>query len=264
MSTRKWRSDGVMKRQSAAVRAFTRAAAILFVAALPPLAGCRGDRSDNPPRQFFPDMDDQPRWKAQDRSEFFADGRTMRQPPQGAVAFGRSPVVADEPWAATYTLQRAQLLKNDARVYRGVDDNGNPLTTIPVEVTPALLDRGQSRFDIYCAACHGIKGDGKGLVGQTWSYPLPSFHDERFLPGGTSAAEGHIFDVALHGFVGPTGRQLMPGYAHALTEHDAWAIVAYIRALQRANRAGLQDVPESERTQLQGAARPAPAAEGGS
>lgn len=264
MSTRKWRSDEVTKWHSAAVRAFTRVAAILFVAALPPLAGCRGDRSDNPPRQFFPDMDDQPRWKAQDRSEFFADGRTMRQPPQGSVAFGRSPVVSDEPWAATYTLQRAQLLKADDRVYRGVDERGAPLTTIPVEVTPALLDRGQSRFDIYCAACHGIKGDGKGLVGQAWAYPLPSFHDDRFQPGGETGAEGHIFDVALNGFVGPTGRQLMPGYGHALTEHDAWAIVAYLRALQRAHRAGIQDVPDSERTQLQGAPRPAPAAEGGS
>ncbi len=264
MSTSTWRSDRATKRTGAAARASTHALALLLAAASLPLVGCRGDRSDNPPRQFFPDMDDQPRWKAQDRSEFFADGRTMRQPPQGAVAFGRSPVVSDEPWAATYTLQRAQLLKADDRVYRGVDDNGNLLTTIPVEVTPALLDRGQNRFDIYCAACHGIKGDGKGLVGQTWAYPLPSFHDDRFLPGGASGAEGHIFDVALHGFIGPTGRQLMPGYAHALTEHDAWAIVAYIRALQRAHRAGLQDVPETERTQLQGAPRPAPAAEGGS
>src|SRR3954470_16726593 len=75
------------------------------------LAGCRGDREEKPPRQFFPDMDDQPKWKPQSQSEFFVDGRTMRKPVAGTVPFGRNDFVTDAPWSKDFMDQRSDLLK---------------------------------------------------------------------------------------------------------------------------------------------------------
>lgn len=226
-----------------------------LAAAVAPLAGCRGDRSDKPPRQFFPDMDDQPKWEPQGGSEFFADGRQMRQPPKGAVAFGRDnfdPTERDD-WAEPFQLRRAKLLKASDEEYLGVGPGGDFLNTIPVEVTQRLLERGRERYDIYCSSCHGYDGDGKGMVGRAWSYPLPNFHDEKYKnPAEKTGKDGYIFHVIRNGVVGPDGVQKMPGYAHAVDEADAWAIVGYFRVLQAA-KAGvpLNEVPEVERQMLQ-------------
>lgn len=238
-----------------------------------PLGGCRGDRSDKPPRQFFPDMDDQPKLKPQSETQFFANGRAMREPPAHTVPFGTSEVVSEEAWAAPAMDARANFLRANYEVYEGTDDMLNPLETIPVPVTMELLRRGQERFNIYCSVCHGYNGEGAGgetpadaggLVGRRWSIPVPSFHNPLYLEGGERGQAGHIFTVARNGLVN-NGVQTMPGYGHALDAHDTWAVVAYIRALQRSWRGELSDVPEAQRAQL-GAppapAQPAPGTEG--
>ena len=103
------------------------------------LAGCRGDRSDKPPRQFFPDMDDQPKYKSQAQSNVFRDGRTMREPVAGTVAFARTSAMD---WADG----RDDLLREDDRIYRGVDSTGEYVAHIPIPVDEALLLRGRERY----------------------------------------------------------------------------------------------------------------------
>jgi len=221
-----------------------RAGLAALVASAGVLGGCRGDRSDKPPRQFFPDMDDGPVWKPQTESEFYANHRTMRQPPEGAVAFARSDfdpdAYASEAWASAFLAERAGLLKSDDAFYRGVDATGAWVDEIPasVDVTTELIEHGRLKFDIYCATCHGIFGDGQGLVGVRWSIPVASFHDEKFRDRSQETGkDGDIFDIARHG-KGEGAAMTMPAYSHAIDEFDAWAIVAYIRALQQSRNGG--------------------------
>lgn len=221
----------------------TLAATLVAGAAL--LPGCRDTRSDKPPHQFFPDMDDQPKWNPQSRSEFFTDQRTMRQPVPGVVPFGRVQFVSSADWAQPFMQQRDDLLKDDDAVYLGLDADGAYLRDIPLEVTQRLIRRGQERFNIYCAVCHGFDGSGKGMVGEQWSYPLPTFHDDKYIDKANSADmkayDGYIFHVIRNGVV-LEGQQKMPPYDHAVDEHDAWAIVSYVRALQASRRGALEDV----------------------
>jgi mono/diheme cytochrome c family protein len=247
-----------------ASRAMLGCSAMALLAGLAPLGGCRGDRSDKPPRQFFPDMDDQPRWKPQSQSEFFADGRTMRLPPAHTVPFGRSSTVSDEPWAAKDNEARSEFLRANYEKYDGTDEMAEYVTEIPVPVTMAMLERGRERFNIYCAVCHGYNAEGAqagdntkgGMVGRLWSIPVPSFHDPKYFEGGERGQAGYLFAVAQNGVVN-AGVQTMPGYGHALDANDTWAVVSYVRALQRSWTGSPQDVPEAERATL--GAPPAPA-----
>jgi mono/diheme cytochrome c family protein len=217
--------------------------------------GCQGDREDKPPRQFFPDLDDQPKWKPQEKSEFFADGRTMRQPVAGTVPFGRDEFVvtdlAANPWAREFMEQREDLLKEDLAIYQGLNEDGKTyVEKIPVPVTMDLLKTGQKKFNIYCSVCHGYMGDGQGTVGQLFTVRPANFHDPKYMiPDPKSpdplTRDGYVFHVARQGV------RSMPGYAHALTEREAWAVVAYVRALQASQEGTLQDVPEAQRRAIE-------------
>ncbi|QOI99548.1 MAG: cytochrome c [Phycisphaeraceae bacterium] len=244
------------------------AAGTLGVAGL--LAGCRGDPSDQPPRQFFPDMDDSPKWKPQVPTEFFADGRAMRPTVPGAVAFARVNMDRDAwltnpEWAAVFVAQRDELRREEWRIYEGVredrlEDGSRQYTPegikvievvdrIPVPVTPALLLRGEERFNIFCAVCHGYEGDGNGTVAPVWAGARPAnFHDAVFSDRSTNRGkDGHLFHVAREGLYGPDGSQRMPGYKHGLSVEDSWAIVAHIRVLQAAWDGRLEDVTDAGR-----------------
>ncbi len=224
----------------------------LLATAMVVCAGCRGERSDKPPRQFFPDMDDQMKWREQTQSEFFADGRTLRPAVPGTIAYARSSRdPSGEAWSAMFETQRGRLLREDDAFFRGIDENGDLLTYIPIPVTKELILRGQERFDIYCAVCHGYAGEGGsggeilpensygGMVGRRWSIPVPNYFDVKYTDRTQrTAKDGYLFNVIRHGvpFPLPEGTLLsMPSYAHAVDEADAWAIVAYIRVLQEIN-----------------------------
>lgn len=231
--------------------------------------GCRGDREDRPPRQFFPDMDDGPKWKPQSKSEFFADGRTMRPVVPGTVAFSRVSLDATawtQDWAREYEQQRRDLLKEDAGRYQGLGADGAFLARIPIPVDSALLMEGQKTFNIYCAVCHGYTGDGKGMVGNSdsswgWSYPLPTFHDPKYKnPAERTGLDGYLFSVSRVGVIDAQGVQKMPGYAHALSEYQSWAVVAYIRALQESRAGSPSDLSEQDREKLRTMTIPAAAA----
>jgi len=252
------RSDDSMSTRDTITR-FGRAvgACALAGVAVTALPACRGDRSEKPPRQFFPDLDDQPKWKSQDKTQFFADGRTMRQPVPGTVAFGRVSFVNAPQMGEWAARERADFLKEDARFYDGRESDGSLVEKLPIAVTKELIERGQNRYNIYCVVCHGYQGDGKGMVGRQWSSPLPDYNDPKYKspdkndPKIQLWKDGHLFNIARHGLYDVTGTQKMPGYAHALNERDTWAIVAYIRTLQEARSGSLQDAPETDRAALQ-------------
>jgi mono/diheme cytochrome c family protein len=108
-------------------------------------------------------------------------------------------------------------------------------------VTPALLARGQQRFNIYCAPCHDRVGNGNGMIVQRGFPRPPSYHIDHLR----QAPSQHFYDVITNGF------GAMYSYAARVTPADRWAIVAYIRALQASQDATLAQVPENERSALQ-------------
>lgn len=168
-----------------------------------------------------PAMTNQPRYEAYEGSSFFADGRSMRPPVEGAIARG----------ALEMTSVRGT----------GKQD-GKFVAEIPLEVTKATVVRGHERFNIYCAPCHDQTGSGRGMIVLRGYPPPPSFH----TPTLRQAPAGQLFDVITNGY-----RQ-MPDYAAQVPVDDRWAIVAYIRALQLSQHATLDDVPAAERTKLEG------------
>ena len=100
-----------------------------------------------------------------------------------------------------------------------------------------LLDRGQMKFNIYCAPCHGAIGDGNGITKQYGMGATPTYHDDRLR----QMPEGDIFNTITH------GKNTMFPYADKLSPDDRWAVVAYVRALQRAHHATINDVPLEQR-----------------
>lgn len=221
----------------------------LALLSLAALGGCRGDREDAPPREFFPDLDTQLKWTPQGGSEMFEDGRTMRQPPVGAVPFGRRATMSDAAWANPWTSERDRFLKDDPAFFEGStgrDAAGNLvfIEKIPASVTvdKALLLRGQERFNIYCSVCHGYLGDGKGPVGVQFSPAAADLNNPAFLVAGApQTRDGYIYNIIRHGKPKPDGSGgfTMPAYGHAMSEVDSWAIVAYVRALQASRSASL-------------------------
>lgn len=212
----------------------TRLVLVTGAIALAALAGCRGDRSASRPRQFFPDMDDSPKFKPQTQTPFFADGRAMRRPVENTVAFGVMPDAKDP--------SREEFLRTDTAYYEGKGPDGKYLLTIParVVVDKKLLDRGQARYNIYCSVCHGYDGKGKGTVGENWQGVVANFHDPKYTdPTVDQGKDGYLFHTIRNGLPNDDPKQpmRMPSYGYSVNEADAWAIVAYVRVLQ-AQQAG--------------------------
>ncbi|MEM7621681.1 MAG: cytochrome c [Planctomycetota bacterium] len=224
------------------------------------LAGCRGDRSDATPRRFFPDMDDQQKWDPQEATEFFADGRAARPMPDNTVAHSSQSFdperVAGEPWLAEFAVERTMLLAEDDVIFTGgsgpADDDGRWVAYAPVPITAEMINEGRKQFNIYCAACHGYTGDGAGMVGQRWSYSPANLLSEAYTDRSQRlGTDGWLFHVIREGVWAPDGANRMPGYKHAVDPMEAWAIVGYLRALQRSQGATPEDLTPSERDRLQ-------------
>jgi hypothetical protein len=196
------------------------ALASISVVCLVGLAGCAGIASRKPPLEVFDDMDRQPKYKPQHESAFFGDARTSRAPVAGTVARGH--------------------LREDDAYYTGIVNNMY-IGKNPLPITKDLLARGQQRYNIYCSPCHDRTGEGKGIVSlRTPSWQPANLHEDK----PKAAADGEIFSIISQ------GRRSMPGYRFQIPEHDRWAIVAYVRALQRTTSAKLEDVPQELRESL--------------
>jgi mono/diheme cytochrome c family protein len=176
---------------------------ISVLGALVLFGGCRGWESTEPPVHLNQNMDTQAKLKPYRNSEFFADGRGMRTPPEGTVARGK--------------------LKEDDHYYRGTM-SGELVDSFPaaLPVNTEFLQRGQDRYNIYCTPCHGQAGDGQGLVSKRLPVKAPTFHSSHLY----KQKLGHFYDVISNGI------RSMPAYAQQIPEADRWAIVSYVRALQ--------------------------------
>ena len=208
-------------------------AAAGFVAGLIPLAiilYARVAMKEMPRIHPNPNMDFQEKFKTQTENTLFKDGRAMRYAVAGTIPSGE--------------------LKFDDHFNRGLVD-GQWAETFPkdIVVTDGLLQQGQKQFDVNCAPCHGQAGYGDGLVHRkvltepeehpTWVTPS-SLHQDHLR----TQAHGKLFNTITNGI------RNMQGYGHAIPEADRWAVVAYIRALQRSQYAKLKDVESDKRTQL--------------
>ena len=194
-----------------------------FLALVLVLSGCRGMESERPPITPQQNMFNQERFNPQQKNEFFEDRRAMREPVSGTVARG--------------------FLREDTEFYEGRTEEGEFIEEMPITMTRELLERGQDRYDIYCAMCHGRAGDGEGIisVGDFGYTPATPMHEDYLI----EIEDGHIYDVIANGI------RTMPGYAQQIAVSDRWAITAYIRALQRSQRAGEDDIPAAIRAEIE-------------
>jgi mono/diheme cytochrome c family protein len=166
------------------------------------------------------DMHDQPKYIPLRPSDFFGDGRSERPLIEGTVARGH--------------------LNDDEAYYAGRGPDGKFVDEFPFPVTKAVVERGQERFNIYCAPCHDRLGNGNGkIVRRGYRHP-PSYHIDRLR----QVPNGYIYDVIASGF------GAMPDYAAQIPPADRWAIVSYVRALQLAHNGKLDDVPADHRADL--------------
>ncbi len=169
----------------------------------------------------------QPKYIPLRQSTFFGDNRSARLPINGTVARDQ---YSGDPYLVTG--------KN------GKQDGDR----MPYPVTMQVLQRGQQRYNIYCAPCHSRVGDGNGMIAQRGYRQPPSLHDDRLR----QAVLGHFFDVMTNGY------GAMPDYASQINPTDRWAIAAYIRALQLSQHGSIEDVPEESRGAINPAVMYAP------
>jgi len=191
------------------------------------------------------DMHNQPKYKPLAATEFFLDGRSARPVIEGTVARGH--------------------MRLDPARFTG-KINGQDVTAFPFPLTRADLGRGQERFNIYCAPCHGRIGNGQGMIVKRGFRLAANYHTERLR----RVAIGHFFDVMTNGF------GAMASYASRVPVDDRWRIAGYIRVLQYSEAASMNDVPAEVRGKLDQAklgvlpngelveeAMPGPAGQGG-
>lgn len=196
----------------------------------------RGTRGTEPPVEIYLDMKYQEKYWAQGPSRFFADGRAARTPVAGTVAFGGGNYFAD---AGSPKLDPDYLQADDG-LYRGKQGK-DFVKKLPVKVDMDLLRRGRERYGIHCAVCHGDLGDGKGITTLYGMVGVANLQDERLR----KVADGEIYHVIVN------GKGVMLPYGTQIGLKDRWAIVAYVRALQRARNARLEDVPPAQRAELE-------------
>ena len=194
------------------------------------IGGFRGRRSTQPPIEVFPDMNRQAKYKPQAGSRFFADGRADRPLPAGVVPRGRT--IGPDPG----------FLRADNFLYRGQTTSGEFARGFPPELAldGKFMQRGQERYTIYCAPCHGALGDGQGITKSYGMVTTASYHDDRIR----KMPEGEIFNTITN------GKNTMSPYADKLSPEDRWAVIAYVRALERARQGGVSDVPADHKADL--------------
>jgi mono/diheme cytochrome c family protein len=218
----------------------------LFCIAFIAVFGFRGQKSTGAPLELFPDMVRQMKVKAQAPLNFFADSRGAREPVPGTVPLGYK---IPKPETNVPPSEAAPVPETHPAVgfsvgtdYYDTGKMGDEWGTgIPVPVTPELLARGQQRFDITCAMCHGATAEGNGITKQLGLATVASLQDDRIR----NMADGEIFNTITH------GKNTMMAYGSNIMVADRWAIIAYLRALQHSEHASIVDVPAEHRAELE-------------
>lgn len=198
----------------------TRLAILSLLAACWWLTGCASTPTRNTPLEVWGDMAHQPKYKAQGQSKFFPNGAAGRSPVPGTIAYGH--------------LEPSDVLHTGVS---GADYVGK----MPINVTAETLQNGQAKFNTYCSPCHSRVGDGRGIVGARSGWIASSLVDDRAI----NMADGYIFHVITNGV------RSMPSYKTQIEASDRWAIIAYVRALQKAHNGSADDVPADAKGRLE-------------
>jgi mono/diheme cytochrome c family protein len=218
---------------------------VLVTVAWVAVFGFRGQKSSRPEIEIFPDMVRQPKVRPQAELDFFADQRGPRTPVEGTVPLGYDrpmPDAAGEPVDEKGESEmHSRLGFSEGTDYYNTGKMGaNWGTGMPMTVTPALMARGRQRFNINCMPCHGEVAAGDGIVKQYGLATVVSLQDDRIR----KMADGEIFDTITH------GKNTMLAYGPRVTVPDRWAIICYLRALQRSQHASVSDVPQDHQGDL--------------
>ena len=218
---------------------------LLCTIAILAVFGFRGQTSTGPPLELFPDMVRQMKVRAQAPLNFFADGRGPRLPIAGTVPIGYEMPTKSEALntsaAAIGSYSHPHASFSAGTDYYNTGKMGDHWGTgIPLEVTRELMGRGQQRFNITCVMCHGAAAAGNGITKQYGLATVVSLQDERIR----KMSDGEIFNTITN------GKNTMMAYGPSIIVPDRWAIIAYLRALQRSQNAAIADVPEDHRAQL--------------
>jgi mono/diheme cytochrome c family protein len=221
---------------------------LLCTIAILAVFGFRGQKSTQPPTEVFPDMVRQMKVRAQAPLNFFADGRGPRLPVESTVPIGyempQPKTTAAPPAAGAEAPEEAHTLVafSAGTDYFNTGKMGDQWGTgIPLPVTRELMERGQQRFNITCAMCHGPTAEGNGITKQYGLVTVVSLQDERIR----KMSDGEIFNTITN------GKNTMMAYGANILVEDRWAIIAYLRALQRSQHATIADVPEEHRAELE-------------
>jgi hypothetical protein len=199
------------------------------------ILGFRGSHTRRTSLELFPDMVRQNKVRPETPSAFFPDEMSSRLVPAGTV-----------PRNGPYVVN-GEVLKIDGKPVFAYEDSPvntgripgatNFVPVNPLPITRQLLERGEQRYQINCMPCHGPAGDGKGITSKYGMISMANFHDQRLI----DMADGEIFNTITH------GKNLMGAYGPNVTVEDRWAVIAYVRTLERSQLATEEDVPEPER-----------------
>ena len=199
------------------------------------------------------DMQDQPKMKPYRGTTFFRDGLSSRQPIEGTIPRGNLRTDTEyftgkKTRAGSAAATPPQQPAGDSQDNTFADD----VDTFPFPVTMDVVERGRKRYEIFCSACHGLTGNGDGMIVRRGFRRAASFNDDRLR----QAPVGHFFDAITNGW------GAMPSYSSQIPVQDRWAIIAYIRALQLSQQ-NATAAATSPRPSSSPAATPAPAVTGG-
>lgn len=188
------------------------------------LQGCRAWRSDKPAFHINPNLDWQAKFKTQQLS---------KKSPIGTIPWGDSESFHNP-------SNRVNYIKNDISFFKGKQNNNQYIYTIPINIDKDFLELGQKQFNIYCAACHTKTGNGtKSLISKK-GWVVPNIN----LDSTVNKTDGEIFDIISNGI------RSMPSYSKQIEVSDRWAIVAYIRALQKSSNYSYNKLSNKEKSNL--------------
>ncbi|MGF1531247.1 MAG: c-type cytochrome [Puniceicoccaceae bacterium] len=209
---------------------------VLFASALVVIAilGFRGDKSEKPPLWLFPDMDEQAKYKAQAANDYFSNRMNDRPVPRNTIlrgqGFDRGTVFGSE-----YDGSRVA----NTELLRGREADGEWVRGFPTDINEQVMRTGEEKYQIFCLPCHGHAGDGRGVTSQ-YGILASNLNLEMYRV----MAEGEIYNTIAY------GKGTMMGYAEKLNPEERWAVVLYVRALQRSQNASAGDIPSDKKAEL--------------
>lgn len=180
-------------------------------------------------------MDWQEKYKPQSKNSFFEDLRDDRPPVPGAIPRGNALSLKN-----VFDPQYQYLPALSPSFYSGKDKANQFIKEFPLDVSHELIELGQKKYNIFCINCHGASGDGNGITKKYGMISTASYHDERLI----NMPIGEIYSTIV------SGKGQMNTYADKLNPKERWAVILYIRALQKAQNATLNEVPQKFHAQL--------------